>query len=89
VEYRSWATDYRGWLVIHAAKTVAKPCPDPVGVVLGLVELVDIVEGHRGYHWKLKRPHGCPPFLFKGNTGLRAVPHDLRDHLRLYLGHLL
>jgi hypothetical protein len=61
VENRTWSTDYRGELVIHAGLAVDRPGltdfahllpgaaaaePLPSGAVLGTVELVDVVSGY-------------------------------------------
>ena len=70
--YRSWRTDHRGLLLIHAwkQKTPKGRSASPRGVasnaLLGVVELVDcitITSGHPGadpdeveYHWVLANP---------------------------------
>lgn len=69
VENRSWHTDYRGRIWIHASKTLDRPDDPrlawvleelPTGVVLGSVVLVDVVRDSRSrwadpaaFHWVL------------------------------------
>ncbi len=96
VENRTWTTAYRGRLWIHAgvAKTrrdadawaeangVSLPGePLPRGVILGSVELVDVVrdadspwamEDH--YHWVVSRPTILRrPLEWRGGLGLRFI----------------
>lgn len=72
VENRTWATDYRGQLAIHAGKTLDTSAAlrfdlsffsFPMGCVIGVVDLVGIVTGHPSphaepglNHWVLARP---------------------------------
>lgn len=74
VENRSWPVDYRGRLWIHAASKLDAAAVDdarlvylleelPMGVVIGSVELVDVVRRHRSrwaergaFHWLLADP---------------------------------
>lgn len=87
VENRSWWTEYRGRLWIHASLRPS-PTPNgtlrvaleclPRGVILGSVELIDIVENARSrwsvdgsFHWLLGSP--CPlatPIPHRGRPGL-------------------
>lgn len=55
VEYRSWATRYRGRMLIHAS-THASPPEYPRSVILGSVELVDCVEEAGEFDWMLREP---------------------------------
>lgn len=49
-EYRSWATDYRGALLIHAGRkrelnvyhALHRPLTDPLGYLIAIVQLVDV-----------------------------------------------
>lgn len=69
VECRSWETRYRGPLLIHAGKGVdssewAGVLDDmPAGVILGVVDLVDVVQDSGSewaepgaWHWILANP---------------------------------
>jgi hypothetical protein len=74
VENRGWRTNYRGPLAIHAGKTrekswkfprgTPKPPEDLVrGAIVGIVDLVDVVEHSRSkwfggepYAWVLRNP---------------------------------
>jgi hypothetical protein len=88
-EHPAWETDYRGPLLIHAAKRgPGDPVPDrggspPYGALLGLVDLVDCIRTERaggpdevGFIWVLAnaRPFAAPiPYV--GRLGLFDVPH--------------
>lgn len=73
VENRSWSTDYRGPLLIHAGASFDRlaqlpqrtpPVPDDLvfSAILGVVDLVDVVEASRSkwfsgpYGWVLRNP---------------------------------
>ena len=71
VENRSWATSYRGPLIIHAGARYDNAATVRMGVssvwdtsaIIGIVELVDCVRTRRGkwadadaWHWVLKNP---------------------------------
>lgn len=96
VENRTWSTDYRGRLWIHAGAATSRAEPDawaaahglwlpdePLarGVILGSVELVDVVRGADSawalpddYHWVLRRPMLLVrPVQRKGALGLRFI----------------
>src|SRR5215471_764218 len=76
VENRSWFTDYRGRLWIHAAKTVDRPNDPrlrfllddlPLGVILGSVDLVGVVRDSSStwaiggaFHWLIANPRRLP-----------------------------
>lgn len=109
VENRTWRTNYRGPLLIHAGQqvdlvglnwmperfgiSVPKPQSSPLartGGIVGVVELVDCVQGHespwaelwtgpRMWHWVLKNPRPLPFHRFKGRQKLFEADHpDLR-----------
>jgi hypothetical protein len=85
-EFRSWATAYRGPLLIVASKGVdADDCReheiDPKkcarGVAVCLVDLV-CIEGERGdYEWVLQCPRRVEPVPIAGRLSLYAVPSAL------------
>lgn len=98
IENRSWTTHYRGTLYIHAAgKMHGMPISqierqfdlkiDPallrMGVIIGRVELVDIVtrsdspwfEGPFG--WVLRNPEPINPIPLRGQMGLFEAPESL------------
>jgi hypothetical protein len=93
VENRTWATEYRGRLWIHAGLAKGRAEPDawaeahglwlpeerlPRGVIIGSVQLVDIVQDADSpwaladhYHWVLRRPRVLVrPVKWKGSLGL-------------------
>jgi len=87
VENRSWKTFYRGRLWIHAGLTidrnamwtVGRPGADePRGVILGHVELVDVVRDSDSpwaepgqFHWLLENPTPVKQIPYRGGQGLR------------------
>lgn len=72
VENRTWSTDYRGPLAIHAGRNLDRQICKKLGLdpdtittraILGTVELVDVVRNSRSswamrghYHWILENP---------------------------------
>lgn len=88
-EYRSWSTDYRGPLLIHAGKSVdpkgmqkfrrveKKHDQEPMeflqGGIVGEVVLDDCEPYKHGYIWKLSRPRVCRFIAASGNLGLFTV----------------
>jgi hypothetical protein len=95
VENRTWSTPYRGRLWIHAAKNPRREDsrrqerrglwlpeePLPRGVILGCVELVDVVERNDSpwalrdhFHWLLRRPMLLKrPVARDGRLGLAYI----------------
>jgi hypothetical protein len=87
-EHPAWETDYRGPLLIHAAKRGAGDPPSdrsgapPYGALLGVVDLVDCIRTEQaggpdevGFTWVLAnaRPFSAPiPYV--GRLGLFDVP---------------
>jgi hypothetical protein len=90
-ENRSWKTNYRGPLLIHAGQRLDNAArsiieaqhhiviPDdlPTGGIIGIVDLVDVVENSSSpwaepdqYHWILARPRPLPFTPAKGKLGL-------------------
>jgi hypothetical protein len=93
VENRSWSTDYRGRLWIHAGASRVDDEPDyrelaadaPRGVVLGSVTLVDVVRDARS-PWAMS---GQCHWLLAGATRLKvAVPANGRLGLWPLPGHV-
>ena len=97
VENRTWATQYRGPLLIHASKRIdreamanwGRPGPLATGAILGVVELTDIVEHSRSmwaapdsYHWLLR--NAClieKPIPYVGS--LRLFEVEIPDRIGL------
>lgn len=90
VENRTWATTYRGRVLIHAASRLdptgpATDLPTPLGVVLGSVEIVDCVRNAASpwacpdcWHWMLARAEAWRyPVPHRGGLGLRHAPDFL------------
>jgi hypothetical protein len=96
VENRTWMTSHRGPLVIHAGRNVDRRGPQaaqaweavenlgldvPTGVVLGVVELIDVIEGVNSvwaipnhWHWVLGHPRPLAhPLPMPGRLGLWTV----------------
>jgi ASCH domain len=90
VENRTWVTDYRGRLWIHASAAKVDNVPDfrelaasePRGVILGSVQLVDIVTDAKSRwatpgecHWLLARATRLEvPIPATGRLGLWPLP---------------
>ena len=85
VENRTWKTDYRGPLAIHASLRID---PDPVllkteprGVLLGMVTLTDIVRDSKSgwaepgmFHWLLANPQKFKaPIPCSGRLGIFEI----------------
>lgn len=93
VENRTWPTSYRGPLLIHAGlqddlhgwqflDETAFPLPvdPPTRGIIGVVDLVDCVEGYDSawaqegsWHWLLANPRPLPFVAYKGTLGLFNV----------------
>jgi hypothetical protein len=85
IENRSWSTDYRGPLLIHAG--AHKPTkreremfdlgPLQLGGIVGVAQLVDCVRDHPSswampdcWHWVLEAPQVLPFVVMRGAQGL-------------------
>jgi hypothetical protein len=80
VEHRRWRTDYRGELWIHAGLAVDDTAAAalPRGVILGRVQLVDVVRVEDAGHWMLAEPQALTePFPCRGHLKLFPAPDDL------------
>jgi len=94
-EYRSWSTNHRGPLVIHAASTKPRPADlaqyprvDPgelvYGALVGVVDVVDVLfDNHEEcYVWILEKPRKlAEPLVCKGKLNLWQVPRDLAERM--------
>lgn len=79
-EYRSWSTNHRGPLLIHASKSTAEPGHKglPLGCIVGLVEVTHVFCRGDYYAWILKNPvRFKTPVPFTGKVGLFLVPWSL------------
>lgn len=89
VENRTWRTKHRGPVVIHAGKGVDRDAmtehgfadPLPKGEILGIVDLVDIVEDSQSpwaeeglQHFVLVNPRPLERVAMKGELGLYSIP---------------
>lgn len=77
-EHRSWRTDYRGPLLIHAADTTASlgdlaPSDFYFRAILGVVDLVDCQPHGQGFAWILANPRPVDPINHRGRQGLFNV----------------
>lgn len=102
IENRTWQTDYRGPLAIHAGRTVNwHQCPDgynpsAVGAVIAVVDLVDIVPVEQIYLssfaegplcWVLKGVVRLPqPITCSGKQSLWELPEDIEREVRNAIG---
>lgn len=102
VENRTWTASYRGPVVIHAGKTPDRNAPEivwkraretPLGVALGIVELIDITRGHPSpwaqrncFNWVLASPELLVnPIPMRGQRGLyELTPEQAADILSIY-----
>jgi hypothetical protein len=97
VENRTWSTNYRGRLAIHAASRPdsegVELYPDvdgPLGAILGTVELLDVVDDSRSkwarpgcWHWLLDDPRPLSrAFKTPGQQSLWDLPKQCRRLLR-------
>lgn len=78
IEYRTWSTKRRGWILIHAAAMADESCTDEemynldFGGIVGAVRLTDVVDGAgRAKRWLLADPLKlAEPIYCKGAQGL-------------------
>jgi hypothetical protein len=89
VENRTWKTNYRGLLFVHAAQkpdrdaavTTKVPAHLPLSAVVGSVHLVDVVQHHQSqwaepqlWHWVVDSPREFDePIPMPGRLGLWRV----------------
>lgn len=101
IENRSKPTAYRGPVLIHAAKAVewadyrlayclrSVPVEPVTGGVIGICELVDVVEESSSrwfsgpYGWVLSKPKRIPYLSLKGQLGLVEARGNLLRRLKL------
>ena len=96
IENRTWSTLYRGPLLVHASlkpdpiastefeeRFGVQPTGGPCGVVVGAVDLIDVVTSSRSrwfngpYGWVLKNPRPLGFVPWRGSLGLRTVQPEL------------
>jgi hypothetical protein len=83
IETRTWATDYRGPILIVSSRL---PKIDPAGYALAIADLADCRPMTRqdepaarcgvypnAYSWVLRNIHKIPPFPVRGKLGLYDV----------------
>jgi hypothetical protein len=85
IENRTWETQYRGPLLIHASKSMDKYAPRPMGItwsdyngcIIGKVNLLDCIRDSKSrwaesglWHWVLGDPKPCEPIPVRGSLGL-------------------
>lgn len=73
VEYRTWSTQYRGRILIHASSKRGGNQGIPRSAIIGAVNLVDCVtEAESDVHWLLRNPAPIEPIVqnVKGKLGL-------------------
>jgi hypothetical protein len=81
IELRSWSTDYRGWLWIHASKQLdldamsiygLEPAHFPVGGLLGIADLTSCTPIETSAQWlELRNEHRSPGYFVRGIYGWR------------------
>jgi len=92
IENRTWTTDYRGLLLIHAGRSfdggagiAAEDLTDRItfGAIIGHVDLIDIVTEHSSpffvgpFGWVLANPKRIKPIPLRGKVRLFDV--NLKD----------
>jgi ASCH domain len=107
VENRTWSTDYRGPILIHAglkwedrdtADVICEMSPGRLremlpddmrtGAVIGVADLVDVVEHHRSkyftgpYAFVLDNARRLPYVTTSGSLGLREAPARVLAQLK-------
>lgn len=96
VENRTWATAYRGPVLIHAAQAIDHAGPreaptDLRGGIIGLVDLVDIVMTshsqwfHGPFGWRLRDPIPLPFYPCRGQLGLYGPSDDMLNWLSVQI----
>jgi hypothetical protein len=101
VENRTWRTNYRGLLLIHAGLANDTSAPDlgvdartlTHGAIIGVVRLVDVVRGASSpwaepgsWHWIITDPVELPqPVPCRGAVGLWPPPPDAVSSARAAL----
>src|SRR5258708_38973879 len=90
IEYRRWPTDYRGLLLIHAARTL--DCRATRGTkyrtqaIVGMVELVDCIKdtlNPNSYLWILSNPFPFQhPIHCRGNIMLWTPPEPILKRIQ-------
>lgn len=93
VENRTWKTNVRGRVLIHASQAVDEAAVQafgledvyfPTGCVVGSVEIVDCVESSKSkwftgqQGWVLRDPIKLTPFKYKGQLGFFEVKEVMR-----------
>lgn len=97
VENRTWSTEHRGHLLIHAGlvidldahrkhgRTLKRRSAEdyPTGVLLGVVELLDVRRDSRSrwaqrgaWHWVIAHPQRFAPIEVRGQQGLWSYDFD-------------
>lgn len=77
IEYRTWSTNHRGPLLIHASKSTAEDGHEglPLGCIVGMVNLTACINAGDQYWWQLTEPvRFVEPIPFKGSAALFRVP---------------
>ena len=85
IELRTWTTNYRGRLAVHAAQTVEEtacqvhgldPTTLPRGALLGTVEVVEVTPLDEALWEDLRQQHlGLGPFPGPGMAGGWPIPN--------------
>ena len=103
IENRSWATAYRGPVLIHASLKVDKdecanqgldPADLETGAVIGIVELIDCIRRHTSrwffgpFGLVLRNARQIKPIPWKGALGLRDAPKTLLRRIDKSVLHL-
>ncbi len=96
IENRTWRTTYRGPLLIHASARpdlavrgmiesqhgILIPADAPTGGIVGVVDLIDCVQGHPSawampghWHWIVANPRPLPLHPLKGKLSVFDVEY--------------
>ena len=104
VENRKWTTPHRGLIAIHAGKSLDKEAQPwienalgsdlPLGHVIGVVELADVVVRKRAtkwtrkdhFHWLLRNARAlADPVPCRGQQGLWTLPIGVAERVSVQL----
>lgn len=88
IEYRSWATGYRGPLLITASSAPARHKAGlsdgttrilPAGCLVCIVDLINITGESGRYEWHLENPRAVVPRAVKGKLNIWEYDGEIKQ----------